>query len=80
LRIGHVHDQRVIQWPALGRIDARHRRVVVGTRGQAVDGLGGQPDEFASGQRARRAGQRLGVARVEDRHAGRQAWAGAGAA
>ena len=38
--------------PALGGEDLRHRRVVVGARAQAVDGLGREGDQLAGGQRA----------------------------
>ncbi len=48
--IGHVHDQRVVGRPALGGEDACHRRVVVGARAEAVDGLGREGHELAGGQ------------------------------
>ena len=50
---GHVHDQRMVGRASLGRVDARNRRGILGVSGQAVDGLGGQPDQPAGQPRAR---------------------------
>ena len=41
-RAGHMHDERVVHWPALGSKNFCHRRVVTSVRAQAIDGLGGE--------------------------------------
>ena len=50
LRVGHMHDQRVIGRTALGGKDACHRRVVVGTRTEAINGLGRQGQQAPVGK------------------------------
>ena len=49
-RIGDVDDQRVIRRPAFGPEDLCDRRIIVGTRSQAVDSLGRKGDQFAGCQ------------------------------
>ena len=45
LRVGDVHDQRVVRGPALGGKDAAHRVGIAGIGCEAVDGLGRQADD-----------------------------------
>ena len=63
--VGDVDDQRVPGGPALQREDLRDRRVVVGARAEAVDGLGGKGDELARGEARRRVGHGGGIETVE---------------
>jgi len=56
-----MHDQRVEAGPALGLIDARHRRPVAGIGGQAVDRFGRNGDAFALRQQVCGAGQSGGI-------------------
>ena len=67
LDIGQVDDQRMVLGPALGLEDAGHRRVVVGPRPQAVDGLGGEGHQ-RTGRQLGRSG--LNGERVGARHDG----------
>ena len=55
LERGDMDDQRVEPGPALGAVDRRHRRRVVGARREAVDGLGRHRDEPPCAQQFGRA-------------------------
>src|ERR1019366_6652825 len=48
----HMGDQRVEPGPALGGVEPCDRLGVGGVGGQAIDGLGGQDDQFARRERA----------------------------
>ena len=64
-KVGHVHDQGVVRRPALGAVDAGHRRVVGRDRAQPVDGLGRERHEATPAQgRGRRLDR--GCGRGED--------------
>jgi hypothetical protein len=63
--VGHVHDERMVGGDGLGREDLRHRGVVVGTRAQAVHGLGGKRDQLAGGERGGCASDDGGIGSVE---------------
>ena len=60
---GDMDDQRVEVGPALGAEDRRHRRLAVGARGEAVDGLGRHRDQAPGAQQLGRAGDPVRVRR-----------------
>ncbi len=56
-----MDDQRIEIGPALVAVDPRHGLGAVGPRGEAIDRLGGQHDEFARAQPLRRARHALPI-------------------
>ena len=78
-KVSHMGDQRVEGGATLGRIDARHRLAAGGVRPQPIDGLGGEGDETASGERARGLAQASGGAQMAGVDVRRQLHCGAAA-
>ena len=58
-------DQRIEAWPAFGGEDTCDGKIVRGIRAEAVDGFGGERDEFAVGKPLTRFGN-LGLACAKD--------------
>ncbi len=75
--VRHMGDQRIEARPALGLVEPRHGGGIGGVGGQAVDGLGGQDDQLAGGERlaaapgVRRYGARCAVSSHVHGHARR---------